>query len=90
VEWGATAEGWADVVIWIDFDATGLPPGIIEFYMLMDSDLVLLAELAPHEDYRHGKVTQVPGEIWSYCARYRTAQEVGPMSAMLEVEIPPP
>jgi hypothetical protein len=91
VEWGGTEDGWADVVVNVSMDATGLPWGVIEFYVLLDSDYVMLVELAPAEGgYRHEKVTQIYGEEWTYVARFRTGDDVGPMSQQLVVEIPPP
>jgi hypothetical protein len=91
VEWGGTEDGWADVVVSMGMDTTGLPWGIVELYVLMDSDYVMLVELAPAEGgYRHEKVTQIWGEQYVYVARFRTADDAGPMSAQLVVEIPPP
>jgi hypothetical protein len=90
VEWGRSADGWADVVIWVAFDTTGLPPGVLDVFVQKDSDWILIGQSYPNDGFCHEYVTQIWGEQYVYVARYRTELELGPMSAELVVDIQPP
>jgi hypothetical protein len=90
VEWNGTAEGWADVVINVGMNTDGLPNGVVEMFVYLDSDLIPLGESAPNDGFCHPKVTRIYGEQYTYVGRFRAGEDLGPMSSELIVEIPPP
>src|SRR5215471_15091855 len=66
VEWGGTADGWADVVIWVAFETDGLPLGVLEVFVQLDSDWILIGQAYPNDGFRHEYVTQIWGEQYVY------------------------
>jgi hypothetical protein len=89
-EWNRSWDGWADVILYFDFDGGYLPAATLEIWWMrewQDVDFGLLTAV-PSSDrvFHHVNVTSVSG-CADYKMRYRNGSVLGPFCESYMVDI---